>query len=149
MEQNKFEYLSWSKKDFTLPHRATVNSAGYDFHSPVAFTVKPGETVEISLEVKVQIKPGEFLMIVPRSSLGFRGLNHVAITNTTGIIDSDYYNNSDNEGEIKARFHNFGPTDFIVNKDDRVLQGIFIKYDTTCDDNVTENRTGGLGSTGK
>ena len=145
---NKFEYLSWSAKDFDLPTRATTGSAGYDFHSPVSFVVKPGETVEISLEVKVSINFGEFLLITPRSSLGFKGSNHVSITNTVGVIDSDYYNNEVNEGEIKARFHNFGTEDFVVNKNDRVLQGIFMKYGLTCDDNVSASRTGGFGSSG-
>ena len=146
---NRFEYLSNGPRDFDLPHRSTGRSAGYDFHSPVEFWVEPGDTVEISLEVKCRIKPGEFLMIVPRSSLGFKGTNHIAITNTAGIIDSDYYNNNDNEGVIKARFHNFGPNVFYVQKNDRVLQGIFVKFDVTDDDDATGERIGGLGSTGK
>lgn len=146
---NKFEYLSNGPRDFDLPHRSTGRSAGYDLHSPVEFWVEPGDTVEVSLEIKCRIKPGEFLMIVPRSSLGFKGTNHIAITNTAGIIDSDYYNNKDNEGVIKARFHNFGPNVFHVQKNDRVLQGIFVKYDTTDDDDATGERIGGLGSTGK
>ena len=145
---NRFEYVSWSKKDFDLPTRATSRSAGYDFHSPVDFHVEPGDTVEISLEVKCDIKEREFLIIVPRSSMGWKG-NHVAITNTAGIIDADYYNNPSNEGEIRARFHNFGDKVFKVNKNDRVLQGIFVKYDMTNDDITSGVREGGLGSTGK
>ena len=148
MESNGFEYLSWSKGDFDLPHRSTASSAGYDFHSPVDFVVKPNDTVEISLEVKCRIKRGEFLMIVPRSSMGWNG-KHIAITNTTGIIDSDYYGNEKNEGEIRARFHNFGDTELVVRKNDRLLQGIFVKYDVTEDDDAKESRHGGLGSTGK
>ena len=99
-DYNKFEYVSWSKRDFDLPTRATQKSAGYDFHSPKDVVIEPGATEFIDLEVKCCVKPGEFLMIVPRSSLGFKGLNHVALTNTTGIIDADYYNNPDNEGVI-------------------------------------------------
>ena len=147
---NKFEYLSKSKKDFDLPSRATKNSAGYDFHSPVDFEVKSGETVEISLEIKVCIKRNEFLMIIPRSSLGFKNNNHITITNTVGVIDADYYNNPSNEGEIKARFHNFGPDTFKVKKNDKLLQGIFVKFDTVDNEKEIESeRTGGFGSTDK
>lgn len=146
---NKFEYVSWSDKDFDLPTRSTKNSAGYDFHSPKMFLVKPGESVEISLEVKVQINSGEFLMIVPRSSLGFKNGNHITITNTVGVIDQDYYNNTQNEGEIRARLHNFGDKDFVVYRNDKLLQGIFVKFDLTEDDLAEGERTGGFGSTGR
>ena len=146
---NKFEYVSWSFRDFDLPTRATSGSAGYDFHSPKDVIIQPGETIRFSLEVKVQIKPGQFLMIVPRSSLGFKGNNHVALTNTTGIIDEDYYNNPDNEGVIDVKLHNFGTEPFVIHKNDKIVQGIFTFYDITCDDNVTEKRVGGWGSTDK
>lgn len=149
MIKNKFEYVSWSFKNFDLPTRATSGSAGYDFHSPMEIKIAPGETVEFSLEVKAQVKPGQFLMIVPRSSLGFKGLNHVALTNTTGIIDSDYYNNPDNEGEIRVKLHNFGSNIFVINRNDKIVQGIFVNYDTVDDDKTENERTGGFGSTGK
>ena len=146
---NKFEYVSWSYRDFDLPTRATSGSAGYDFHSPKDIIIQPGETVRFSLEVKAQVKPGQFLMIVPRSSLGFKGLNHIALTNTTGIIDSDYYNNPDNEGVIDVKLHNFGIDKFTIHKNDKIVQGIFVNFDITCDDEATEKRAGGFGSTGK
>lgn len=147
--ENKFEYVSWSKRGFDLPSRATEHSAGYDFHSPVDIVIKPGETVRFSLEVKVKLKDWTFLMIPPRSSLGFKGTNHVTLTNTIGIIDQDYYNNPDNEGVIELKLHNFGPDPFVIKKNDRVVQGIFCRYDITSDDKVSTVRTGGLGSTGK
>ena len=149
-DYNKFEYVSWSKQEFDLPTRATQKSAGYDFHSPKDVVIEPGATEFIDLEVKCCVKPGEFLMIVPRSSLGFKGLNHVALTNTTGIIDADYYNNPDNEGVIGLKLKNFGSQPFVIHKNDRVVQGIFVKYDTTIDDDLSEKkqRVGGWGSTG-
>ena len=146
---NKFEYISTSKKDFKLPSRGTQHSAGYDFYSPVDCIIKSNETKFISLDVKCRIKPGEVLMIVPRSRLGFKGKNHVALTNTVGIIDEDYYNNSSNEGVIGIKLHNFGSDDFKIKKNDRLIQGIFLKYDITEDDTILNSeRTGGFGSTG-
>ena len=144
---NRFEYISTSAKDFDLPTRATKHSSGYDFHSPIDCVIGPGETTFFSLEVKCSIKDNEFLMVVPRSSLGFKGTNHITLTNTVGIIDSDYYNNPSNEGVIGLKLHNFGPEPFIIHKNDKVVQGIFVKFDTTDDDNVNNERIGGFGST--
>ena len=141
--------MPWSDKDFPLPQRATRGSAGYDFFSPISCVIEPGETKEFSLEVRVHIKQGEFLLIPPRSSLGFKGNNHVALTNTVGIIDSDYYNNPKNGGEIRLKLHNFGNEPFVINKRDALVQGIFLKFDITIDDEPrSETRFGGLGSTG-
>ena len=146
---NKFEYVSKSKRDFDLPTRGTKRSAGYDFHSPISFTLQANETIKFSLEVKVQVKEDEVLLIVPRSSLGFKNNNHITLTNTVGVIDADYYNNEDNEGEIFVRLHNFGDTPLTINKNDRLVQGIFVKYDIVEDDKTTTERTGGFGSTGR
>ena len=71
------------------------------------------------------------------------------MTNTTGIIDEDYYNNPDNEGVIDVKLHNFGTEPFVIHKNDKIVQGIFTFYDITCNDNVTEKRVGGWGSTDK
>lgn len=146
-DYNKFEYVSTSKKDFDLPTRSTKKSAGYDFHSPVEFTLKPMETIKITLDVKCKIKEGEFLMVVPRSSVGFH--YNIRLWNTTGIIDADYYNNPANEGVINLKITNYGDKDYVVKKNDRIVQGIFVKYDTTIDDDAESERVGGLGSTGK
>lgn len=146
---NRFHYVSWSEKDFDLPTRSTKHSAGYDFHSPVEVTILPKQTVEFSLEVKAEICSTQFLMIVPRSSMGFKGTNHITLTNTCGIIDSDYYNNFSNEGEIRIRLHNFGPEPFVIKKNDKICQGIFMKYFLCEGDSVQTKREGGFGSTGK
>ena len=149
MDVNKFEYISKSRQEFDLPERGTSRSAGYDFHSPVDAIIEPKSYVKFSLEVKAMIKDGEFLMIVPRSSLGFKNDAHISLTNTVGIIDSDCYNNPNNEGEICVRLYNNGDKPFIINKNDRIVQGIFVKYDTLNNDSCTKERLGGLGSTGK
>lgn len=148
MKENKFYYVSTSKKDFDLPTRSTSHSVGYDFHSPMDCIIGPNETKFISLDVKCSIKDNEFLMIVPRSSLGFKGSNHITLTNTVGIIDSDYFNNIGNEGTIGLKLHNFSDEPFIVKKNDKLVQGIFLKFDITSDDHCESVRVGGFGSTG-
>ncbi len=143
---NKFEYVSRSSKDFNLPKRQTVDSAGYDICSPEDFEIRPGEIVEIKLQIKVKIVRGEFLLLVPRSSLGWK--YNIRLVNTIGIIDRDYYNNPSNEGELGLKLKNDGDKALFVRKNDRLIQGIFVKYDKTIDDDVKEERIGGFGSTG-
>ncbi len=142
---NKFEYVSTSVKDFMLPKRATENSAGYDFYSPIDFIIQPGQIRCISLEVKAQINPGEVLLLFPRSSLGWK--YNVRLVNTVGVIDSDYYNNPDNEGEIFLKLENCGTMPLEVHQNDRLIQGIFVKFDITDDDKAEGKRVGGFGST--
>lgn len=142
---NKFEYVSTAKQDFDLPTRATAKSAGYDFHSPQEFFLYPQETVTVKLGVKAQINEGEFLLLVPRSSLGWK--YNVHLVNTVGIIDADYYNNPDNEGEIGLKLFNEGDDVLHVYKNDRLIQGIFVKFDITDDDKAEGLRLGGFGST--
>ena len=142
---NKFEYISTSSKDFDLPTRSTAKSAGYDFHSPIDFILHPGEIKEIKMQVKAQIKEGEVLLLFPRSSLGWR--YNVHLVNTIGVIDSDYYNNPSNEGEIGLKLFHQGGKPLVVNKNDRLIQGIFVPFDITEDDDAKGQRMGGFGST--
>ena len=92
-------------KDLILPKRATTGSAGYDFKSPVAFTLKPKDTIKMPTGIRCKMDEDIVLMIYPRSSLGFK--YRLILDNTVGIIDSDYYN-SDNEGHIFIKFTNLG-----------------------------------------
>ena len=71
------------------------------------------------------------------------------LANSTGIVDSDYYNNPDNEGHIMIAYYNTGDTPYTVEKGDRIGQGIFMKYLTVDEDTASGMRTGGIGSTGK
>lgn len=82
-------------------------------------------------------------MCCPKSGLGFK--YGMRLSNTIGIIDSDYYF-SDNEGHIQAKFSAHKP--FSVNAGQKFMQGIFIPYGITCDDHANAVRNGGFGSTG-
>lgn len=131
-----------------LPTRATMGSAGYDFHSPVSFELKPNETINIPTGVRVKMNEGWVLTIYPRSGLGFKF--RMQLNNTVGIIDSDYYY-SDNEGHIFIKFTNATNENKVisVSAGDGIAQGIFLPFGITEDDDVTEKRNGGFGSTGK
>ena len=127
-----------------LPIRATKGSAGYDFVSPVDFTLKPNETIKIPTGIRCKIDDGYVLQIYPRSSLGFK--YQMALMNTVGIIDSDYYN-ADNEGHIICAIVNRGNKDIVINKGDRFVQGIFVQYFLAEEEENSVERHGGFGST--
>lgn len=130
-----------------LPKRGSKNSAGYDFFSPINEIVPAHGTAKIPTGVKVYMQPDEVLMIYPRSSIGFK--TNIRLSNTTEVIDSDYYNNSDNEGHMWIKFYNPTDEDYHIFIGDKIAQGIFTKFLVTDDDNADQDRTGGLGSTGK
>ena len=68
--------------------------------------------------------------------------------NQTGIIDSDYYNNENNEGHIFIAIQNEGKETITLKANDRFVQGIFIKYLTVDNEKeIKSARTGGIGST--
>lgn len=132
--------------ELKLPARATKGSAGYDFFSPLDFTLAPGETIKIPTGIRVFIEDGWVLKIYPRSGLGFKF--RLQLNNTVGIIDSDYYN-SDNEGHIFIKITNDtneGKT-VEIPAGTAFAQGIFVEYGITLDDDADGIRNGGFGST--
>ena len=134
--------------DVKIPKRSTKMSAGYDFYSPVEVTIKKGKTVTIPTGIKAYMKENEFLMLVIRSSMGFK--YNIRMTNQVGIIDSDYYENKKNDGHIYISLQNHGEEDFKINKNDRICQGIFQNYLTIEKESQTQNiRFGGIGSTNR
>ncbi len=130
----------------TLPKRATKGSAGYDFFAPVAITIQPLSSVKIPTGIRCQMENNWVLQLFPRSSLGFK--YRLQLNNTVGIIDADYYY-SDNEGHIFAKITNDTNEAKVVTlqAQDGFMQGIFLAYGITIDDDVQEVRNGGFGST--
>lgn len=131
-----------------LPMRATAGSAGYDFFSPVTFSLAPGETIKIPTGIRVEIAEGWVLQCYPRSGLGFK--YRLQLNNTVGIIDSDYYF-SDNEGHIFAKLTNDSKEGkaLTIEAGQGFMQGIFMPFGITEDDAATAVRNGGFGSTTK
>ena len=129
-----------------LPKRATTGSAGYDFYTPISLMIRPGETVKIPTGIRVKMDPDWVLKCYPRSGLGFK--YRLQLNNTVGIIDSDYYG-SDNEGHIFAKLTNDSKEGKVVELEvgTGFMQGIFVEYGITVDDEATEIRNGGFGST--
>ncbi|MDE6894176.1 MAG: hypothetical protein K2J02_02235 [Malacoplasma sp.] len=131
-----------------LPKRATIQSAGYDFFAPFDITINPKQTIKIPTGIRVKMLSDYVLLIFPRSSLGFKF--RLQLDNTVGVVDSDYYY-SDNEGHIFIKLTNDNNENKILNikQGEAFAQGIFLNFGITEDDEVSETRNGGFGSTNK
>ena len=129
-----------------LPRRATAGSAGYDFFAPVEIILQPGENIKIPTGIRVEMDLNWVMKCYPRSGLGFK--YRLQLNNTVGIIDSDYFY-SDNEGHIFAKITNDTKEGKTVQIPENTgfMQAIFVEYGITVDDDVTDIRNGGLGST--
>lgn len=129
-----------------LPRRATAGSAGYDFFAPAALSLAPGQEIRIPTGIRVRMEPGWVLQCYPRSGLGFK--YRLQLNNTVGIIDSDYYA-SDNEGHIFAKLTNDSRQgkSIVLSAGEGFMQGIFLEYGLTEDDDAQGVRNGGFGST--
>ena len=132
--------------EIKLPTRADNGAAGYDFYSPVKLTLMPGDNKLFFTDVKACMNEDEVLMLYVRSSMG---KHPIVIANGTGIIDSTYYNNISNDGNIGFRLLNLGTEPYEINIGDRIGQGVFTKFLTVDNDNTDGIRTGGFGSSGK
>ena len=135
-------------ENIKLPKRATKGSAGHDFFAPITITLNPKESVKIPTGIRVFIEDGWVLQNYPRSSLGFK--YRVQLDNTVGIIDSDYYYSS-NEGHIFVKLTNDNNEQKVVTikQGEGFVQGIFLQFGITYDDDVNDIRDGGFGSTNK
>ncbi len=156
---NKFEKISETQyeidrgdwyceyNELKLPQRATLYAAGYDFYSPIEFSLDVGETIKISTGIKVCLNKDLFLMIVPRSGHGFK--YRIQLDNTLGICDSDYYNNYKTEGHIYVKITNDGKEGKVlhVKQGEAFCQGIILQYFKVDDDIEGVKREGGIGST--
>lgn len=164
-------------KGIVLPERATQQAAGYDFQAaediviPTIWNVllknqalQQGNTNEdaslpqenkeylastlVPTGIKAYMQEDEYLQLANRSSNPIK--NQLSMPNGVGIVDADYYGNEKNEGHIYFQFINYGLTDYVIKKGDRIGQGIFMSY-LTVDNEVSSGiiRTGGFGSSGK
>lgn len=145
-QEKSEETIAGIYESIRLPRRATAGSAGYDFFAPTDIVLTPGETIKIPTGIRAQMEQEWVLKVYPRSGLGFK--YRLQMNNTVGIIDSDYYY-SDNEGHIFMKIMNDGREGKTVEikAGEGFAQGIFLEYGITVDDDASEKRNGGFGST--
>ena len=147
MKIRGFEKISsYKEMDFPLPSRQTARSAGYDIYLPETVTIPAHGQKMVPTGVKAYMQDNEYLGIHIRSSMAVK--RHLRLVNNEGIVDADYYNNPDNEGEIFAQVMNITKMPVEIHKGDRICQAIFHKYLLADDDEPGGQRQGGFGSTG-
>lgn len=172
-----FEVVSTkANQGINLPKRQTENAAGYDFESSEDFVlpsiwklnfikifrmIRKNEQLSdqdyedankvlkpllVPTGIKAYMGENEFLLLANRSSGPIK--RHLVLPNGVGIVDADYYNNESNEGEIFFQLLNFGVKDVVIEKGDRIGQGLFMPFLIADGETApTATRKGGFGST--
>ena len=120
---------------------------GYDFFNPEKVTIEPNEIKYVKTGVKAKMQDDEVLLLYNRSSNPKK--KGLVIPNSVGVIDSDYYNNPDNEGEMAFAFQNITDKPVTIEVGEKLGQGVFTKYLLAEADNTETERQGGFGSSGK
>jgi len=128
-----------------LPLRGSQDSAGYDFYSNETYILQPGEQKVFWTDIKAYMQKGEVLKIYVRSSLGIK--KGLRLANQVGIVDMDYYSNPNNDGNIGACLWNPTNEAVTIEKDERIIQGVFVNFLESDNCNTEEERKGGIGST--
>ncbi|EPH98444.1 MULTISPECIES: dUTP diphosphatase [unclassified Enterococcus] len=170
MKKRGFEIVSkYKDQQINLPQRATHHAAGYDFEAAEDRVIpsiwKSGvregisamidwirneenekilKPVLVPTGIKSYMGEDEFLQLANRSSNPLK--RFLLLANGVGVIDSDYYNNADNEGHIMFQFVNFGLKDVTIKKGERIGQGIFLPFLKADQDQTSSERIGGFGS---
>jgi dUTP pyrophosphatase len=120
-------------KDALEPSYSTVGSAGFDIASCEQVTIIPGETMKVRTGLSFEIPQGYELEIRPRSGLSYT--SKIRLSNSPGTIDSDY------RGEVHFILDNIMtkfPNPYIINRGQRLGQGILRKVDQVEFEEVTE-----------
>ena len=143
-----FEVVTDNKRktigDIILPTRGTSKAMAYDFYANDTYTVEPNKVAKVWTDVKAYMGDDECLILNVRSSMGGKFM----LANTAGWIDSDYYSNENNDGNIGVFLKNISEDVLVVHKGDRVAQGAFFNFLVADNGNTDAVRTGGFGSTG-
>ncbi|MBR2679084.1 MAG: dUTP diphosphatase [Bacilli bacterium] len=152
MKTRGFEIAKgFEDKEINLPVRKTKYSAGYDIEcaeDTVVPSFKKGmNPTLIPTGLKAYMEDDEVLYLYNRSSNPKK--KGLILANSVGVVDKDYYGNSDNDGHIMFAFFNIKDEDITIKKGEAIGQAIFSKYLITDDDVASGERQGGFGSTDK
>ena len=134
-----------TKGDITLPTRGTSKAMAYDFYANDDYVVEPNKIAKIWTDVKAYMGDNECLILNVRSSMGGKFM----LANSQGWIDSDYYSNENNDGNIGVFLKNISNETLTINKGDRIAQGAFFNFLVADNGNTDKVRDGGFGSTNR
>ncbi len=132
-------------KDLPLPSRQTAGAAAFDLTARETVEIQPKQLGVVPLNVSIETPAGYFLMIAARSSTPKKGLMKA---NGVGIIDPDYSGDSD---EVRSVYYNFSDAPVVVQKGERIAQGVFVPilhFDWEEVPEMKNKDRGGFGTTG-
>ena len=134
-------------EEYKLPQKGSKKAAGYDFFNPEEVTIQPKEIKYVKTGIKALFPDDVVLLIFNRSSNPKK--KGLILINGVGVVDADYFNNEDNEGEIAFAFYNITEQPITIQKGEKLGQGMFTIYKdvTNYTDEDVEERKGGFGST--
>lgn len=132
-------------QEIILPSKGTKLSAGYDIYCPIDILIHANETVVIDCGFGMDIPEGYYISLVPRSSMGKK---RIFLNNSPATIDADF------KGSFKVILTNFSNQDYLINKNDRIVQMILnkfseISWEETNELQKSERADGGFGHTGR
>lgn len=146
-----YEHVTTKIKDKLFENERMKNDY-FGFLNPLTLDEIATITKELKVKVplvstgmKCHLESGQYLELSVRSSTPLK--HWVILANSIGIIDADYYNNPDNEGEIFFQLINLAPFAIQLKRGDRIGQGIIHTYGVVDGDAASGARVGGLGST--
>ena len=138
-------------KEINLPIRKTKFSAGYDMEAAEDIIVpsfkKGMAPTLVKTGLKAYMQDDEVLLLYNRSSNPKK--KGLILANSVGVVDKDYYGNTDNDGHIMFAFYNIKDEDVEIKKGECIGQAIFEKYLLTDNDSAEGIRVSGFGSTGR
>lgn len=144
-ENKKIIKIKRFDKEVPLPESKTEGAAAFDFHARISMEILPGQIQYVPLNVAVEVPEGHFLLLVARSSTHKKG---IIMANGIGIMDPDFFGDED---EYKAAYYNFTDKPVMIEKGERIAQGLIIKREAITwqeVDNMQNKTRGGFGTTG-
>lgn len=132
-------------KSLPLPVYETSGSVGFDIIARENAEIPPKEIILVPGNIIVEVPKGYMLMVASRSSTPRK--KGLTPPHGLGIIDHDYCGNED---EIKIQVYNFTDEPVIVERGEKIAQGVFIRIDKLEWEEIDDmgaNSRGGFGST--
>lgn len=134
-------------KDIDIPTFHTKGAIGFDFSAREKVTIKPGEIKFVPLNIIMAVPKGYGLFIFSRSSTPIK--KGLIVANGAGIIDQDYCGEED---ELKLCVWNFSKKIAVVERGERIAQGVMMKVEKpefVEVEKMSSSSRGGFGTTGK
>lgn len=132
-------------KELPLPKYETDGAVAFDIYSRENITIEPGEIYRIPSNLIIEVPTGYMLYVKDRSSTAKKK----GLLATAGIIDQDFHGPDD---EILFQVYNYTDKEVVVERGERIGQGVFVKVDTVVweevEQAIKEQSRGGFGSTG-